>query len=228
MNITYFGQNCFLITINEIQILVDPYILKNPISSIQDISTIRCDYIFLTHGHADHCSDVLEILNNNSDAILISNYEVVTWFENKKEIKAIPMNIGGELKTKFGSIKVVNAVHSSSMPDGSYGGNPIGFIFYTEKNNFYVSGDTALTYDMKLIGDFFGPIDFAILPVGNHFTMGIKDANLAADFIKTKKVIGSHFNTFEWIKIEPNEAREYFEQNNKELILMDISESVSI
>lgn len=228
MNITYFGHNCFLIEINGIKVLFDPFITQNPISDIKDISSIQCDYILLTHGHGDHCADVLEVLKFNPEAILISNFEVVNWFQNQREIQAIPMNIGGKIKTKFGSIKIVNAIHSSAMPDGSYGGNPLGFIIYTDTKKFYFAGDTALTMDMKLIGEYYGPIDFSIMPIGDHFTMGYEDALIASDFVNTKTVIGAHYDTFEWIKIDHDKAINCFKSANKELILIPLSQSITI
>jgi len=119
------------------------------------------------------------------------------------------------------------AVHSSTLPDGSYGGNPMGFLLETDEGNLYYAGDTALTYDMKLIGDY-KQIDVAFLPIGNNFTMGIDNAIIAADFIKCEKIIGMHYDTFGYIKIDHKEATEKFNVAGKELTLMKIGESKSL
>ena len=137
------------------------------------------------------------------------------------------MNLGGEWQFDFGKLKMVNAVHSSSLPDGSHGGNPAGFVITNEEATFYYAGDTALTWDMKLIAEEFS-LDFAFLPVGNNFTMGINDASVAAEFVKTKKVIGMHYDTFPYIKIDHDEARETFNKKGLELILMGIGETTNI
>jgi L-ascorbate metabolism protein UlaG (beta-lactamase superfamily) len=137
------------------------------------------------------------------------------------------MNIGGHWFFEFGKVKCVVAVHSSTLPDGSYGGNPMGFLLETDEGNLYYAGDTALTYDMKLIGDY-KQIDVAFLPIGNNFTMGIDNAIIAADFIKCEKIIGMHYDTFGYIKIDHKEATEKFNVAGKELTLMKIGESKSL
>jgi L-ascorbate metabolism protein UlaG (beta-lactamase superfamily) len=134
------------------------------------------------------------------------------------------MNHGGKKEFDFGNIKMVNAIHSSSMPDGSYAGNPAGFVVKSGEATFYYAGDTALTYDMKLIADEFS-IDFAFLPIGDNFTMGIDDAIRAAQFIGTNKVFGMHYDTFPIIEIDKNEAIKKFSANEIELILLKIGES---
>jgi len=127
----------------------------------------------------------------------------------------------------FGNVKYVNAVHSSSHPDGSYGGNPGGYVIASNQGTFYYAGDTALSYDMKLIGDSFD-IDFAILPIGDNFTMGITDALIAAEFVGTDKIIGMHYDTFAPIEINKKAAKSEAEKSGKELILLNIGESISL
>ena len=137
------------------------------------------------------------------------------------------MNIGGHWKFEFGNVTCVNAVHSSSTPDGSYGGNPMGFLVETPEGNFYYSGDTALTYDMKLIGEF-KRIDIAMFPIGSNFTMGYDNALIASDYVNCDKVMGLHYDTFDMIKIDHNDAKAKFIAAGKELYLIPIGDSVEI
>jgi L-ascorbate metabolism protein UlaG (beta-lactamase superfamily) len=124
-------------------------------------------------------------------------------------------------------VKTVNAIHSSSLPDGSYGGNPVGFIIINDEQNFYYAGDTALTLDMQLI-PIFANIDFAILPIGDNFTMGMEDAVQAAKMVQTKRVIGVHYDTFDLIKIDHQKAIDLFKKNELELMLPAIGETIEI
>ena len=137
------------------------------------------------------------------------------------------MNHGGKKDFESFSVKYVNAVHSSVLPDGSYGGNPGGFIIKSNGKCIYFAGDTALHYDMKLIGEL-EQLDIAILPIGDNFTMGIEDACIASDFIKCKKVIGMHFDTFPYIEIDSNFAVNYFRERERELVLLEIGENLNI
>jgi L-ascorbate metabolism protein UlaG (beta-lactamase superfamily) len=137
------------------------------------------------------------------------------------------MNIGGKVKFDFGSVKAVAAVHSSGMPDGTYGGSPMGFVIESSEGDFYYAGDTALTYDMKLIGDY-RKIDFAFLPIGDNFTMGVDNAIIACEFIKCNKVIGMHYDTFGYIVINKEEALKKFERSGIELKLMEIGQTLTI
>ncbi len=226
MKITYYGHSCFLVEINKTRLLFDPFITPNPLAAHIKISSIQCDYILLSHGHADHVADAASIAKQTG-AKLVSNFEIVQWFEKQGVKNTHPMNIGGHWIFDFGKVKCVNAVHSSSMPDGSYGGNPMGFLVETPEGSFYYSGDTALTYDMKLIGEF-KRMDVAMFPLGNNFTMGIDNALIAADFVNCHRIIGLHYDTFDMIKIDHNEAREKFAASGKELFLIPIGNSIEI
>jgi L-ascorbate metabolism protein UlaG (beta-lactamase superfamily) len=137
------------------------------------------------------------------------------------------MNIGGKVKLDFGHVKCVTAQHSSSLPDGSYGGNPMGFVIESTQGNFYYAGDTALTYDMKLIGEY-RSIDFAFLPIGDNFTMGVDNAIIATDFINCENIIGMHYDTFGYIKIDKEDAVSKFNRAGKQLRLMQIGETLNI
>jgi L-ascorbate metabolism protein UlaG (beta-lactamase superfamily) len=226
MQITYYGHSCFLIDTEGKKLLFDPFITPNELAKDVDIDAIKPDYIILSHGHQDHVADV-ERIYKNSGALLVSNFEVVTWFGKKGVEHAHPMNHGGRKTFEWGSLKMVNAIHSSSLPDGSYGGNSAGFVVQTESKTFYYAGDTALTMDMKLIGEEF-KIDFAFMPIGDNFTMGIDDALKAADFVGTKTIIGMHYDTFPYIRIDPDDAHTVAAKAGKELKLLQIGEPITL
>lgn len=226
MKITYYGHNCFLLKIREKHILIDPFISGSPLlNGSVDINTIPADYILLTHAHQDHTLDA-EAIAKNTGAIIVSNFEIATHYENKG-ITVHPMNHGGSWQFDFGKVKYVNAIHTSSFPDGSYGGQPGGFVIEGEHKNIYIAGDTALTMDMKLI-PMFTKLDVAILPIGDNFTMGIDDAITASDFIECDKIIGCHFDTFGYIKIDHEEAKRKFYNAGKDLMLLEIGEGIEL
>lgn len=224
--ITYYGHSSFLLTIGKTNILFDPYITPNEKAGHIDIDSIAADYILVTHGHSDHVADVESIAKRN-DATVVANFEVATWFENKGIEKVHPMNHGGSKLFDFGKVKFVNAVHSSTLPDGSPGGNPGGFVVQSEDQTFYFAGDTALTYDMKLIGEEFS-VDFAFMPIGDNFTMGIADAVRAAEFVGTRKIIGMHYDTFPYIEIDQAAAKKAADKAGLELIMLNIGENITL
>jgi len=225
MKITFYGHACIGIEVGGKHILVDPFITGNPKASHIDITTLKVDYILLTHAHNDHTLDV-EAIAKRTEAIIVANYEVAVHYADKG-LKYHPMNHGGSWQFDFGKVKLVNAVHSSSFADGSYGGNPAGFVIEGEHKNIYISGDTALTMDMKLI-PMRTKLDLAILSIGNNFTMDIEDAIIAADFVQCDKVLGVHFDTFGFIVINHDEAKKKFFDAGKDLMLLDIGESISL
>lgn len=226
IEITYYGHSAFLVKVGDKSIIFDPFISPNEKASQIDVSSIKADYVLISHGHEDHVADA-EAITKASDAMLVSNYEVAVWFAEKGVEKYHPMNHGGSKKFDFGKVKYVNAIHSSTLPDGTPGGNPGGFVIQHEKGCFYYAGDTALTYDMKLIAEEF-KVDFAFMPIGDNFTMGIEDAIKAADFVGTKKIIGMHYDTFPYIEINFEEAKKAASKAGKELILLNIGESIKI
>jgi L-ascorbate metabolism protein UlaG (beta-lactamase superfamily) len=160
-------------------------------------------------------------------ARVIANFEIVSWLEKQGVSNTHPMNTGGHWLFDFGKVKCVNAVHSSSFPDGSYAGHPMGFLVESAEGSFYYAGDTALTYDMKLIGEY-KKVNFALLPVGGNFTMGVDNALLASDFIRCDRIIGLHFDTTESIRIDHREARQKFAQAGKELILPSVGQTFDL
>jgi L-ascorbate metabolism protein UlaG (beta-lactamase superfamily) len=226
MKITYFGHSCFQVDINGKKILFDPFISPNPLAAKIDIKSIQPDYILISHGHYDHIADV-ETIAQQSNAQIICSWEISEWLSKKGMQNIHPMNIGGKWMCDFGKVKCVAAIHSSSLPDGSYGGSAMGFIIETSHGNFYYSGDTALTYDMKLIGEF-RKLSFALLPLGDNFTMGVDNAVIASDFIKCNTIIGLHYDTFDMIKIDKEDAFRKFEYGGKKLILIEIGNTIEL
>ena len=218
MKLSYLGQSCFQIQTKGYDIIIDPFISQNPLATHIKLNELKADYILLSHGHGDHVADA-EYLARENKATIISNFEVVTWYEGKG-IKGHPMNHGGKWKFDFGTVKYVNAVHSSMLPDGSYGGSSGGFVIWNDEVSIYFAGDTALTWDMKLIPMTCPTLDIAILPIGDNFTMGYEDAVIASDFIQCDKIIGCHFDTFGYIKLDHESAINEFKNAGKELILL--------
>jgi L-ascorbate metabolism protein UlaG (beta-lactamase superfamily) len=223
MKVTYYGHSCFGVEIKGKHLLFDPFITPNPLASNIKVNEIKADYILLSHAHQDHVADALDIAKRTG-GLLISNFEICMYFA-KQGIKSFhPMNTGGSFSVPEFTAKSVNALHSSSFDDGANGGNPGGFVISLEEGNFYYAGDTALTNDMKLIGDEF-KLDFALLPVGDNFTMGYEDAIKASDFVKCNSVIAMHYNTFDLIKIDIVKVGQAFEKAGKKIVFMGIGET---
>ncbi len=226
MKITFYGHNCLGIEVRGTHILVDPFITGNDLAKDKiDIETLQADYILLTHAHSDHILDA-EAIAKRTGAIIVSNFEITSHYE-EKGIEVHPMNHGGSWKFEFGKVKYVTAIHTSSFPDGSYGGQPGGFVIEGEHKNIYIAGDTALTMDMKLI-PLYIKLDLAILPIGDNFTMGVDDAIIASDFVQCDKVMGVHYDTFGYIEIDHEDAKRKFCEAGKDLMLFEIGESIEL
>ena len=225
MKITFYGHASLGIKIGDVNLLVDPFISANPKASGIDINTLKADYILVTHAHQDHIVDV-EAIAKRTNAVIISNFEIASHYGNKG-FENHPMNHGGSWDFEFGTVKYVNAIHTSSFPDGSYGGQPGGFVIEGEHKNIYIAGDTALTMDMKLI-PLQTKLDLAILPIGDNFTMGVDDAILASDFVECDKILGCHYDTFGYIEINHEEAKRKFFDKDKDLMLLGIGESIEL
>jgi L-ascorbate metabolism protein UlaG (beta-lactamase superfamily) len=226
MKFTYYGHACFSVEIAGKHLLFDPFITPNPLAKDVDIKKIPADFILVTHGHEDHLADVVKIAKLTK-ALVIANYEVAEWLQKKGAPETHGLNPGGEFDFPFGKVQFVNAIHSSSFPNGDYAGTPGGFVVKSKEGNFYYSGDTALTYDMKLIGETI-KLNFAVLCIGNNFTMGVADAIRAADFIRCKNIVGVHYDTFPQIKINHADAQNSFKKAGLELQLLSIGETRSL
>jgi len=224
MKVTFYGHACLGIQIKDISILVDPFITGNERASHIDIDTIKADYILITHAHQDHTLDA-EAIAKRTGATIVSNYEIVVHYQNLG-FEGHPMNHGGSWEFDFGKVKYVNAIHTSSFPDGKYGGQPGGFIIEADKT-IYIAGDTALTYDMRLIRKRFD-LDLAVLPIGDNFTMGVDDAIQAARYVDCDRVLGYHYDTFGYIEIDKPRAKAKFDSKLKKLYLLDIGESIDV
>lgn len=220
MKVTYYGHSCLSVEVSGKTLLFDPFITPNPLAASVDYSTLRPDYILLTHGHFDHVADA-EAIARLSGAKLIGNYEVLQWFGGKGIENLHPMNSGGSSDFNFGRVTFTPAIHSSSMPDGSYGGQPGGFRVETSEGAFYHSGDTALTRDIELIAAA-GPLKFSALCIGDCFTMGVQDAVTAAGWLGCNEILGIHYDTFPPIVIDHAAAKAAFAKDGKNLHLMGI------
>jgi len=225
MKITFYGHASFQIETGGKTLLFDPFISPNPQAEAIDVNSLKPDYILLSHGHGDHMAD-LETIQKNSGAQVICIADIAGWLNNKGITNVHSMNFGGGFNFDFGRVKMVYALHSSSMPDGAYGGNPAGFVIYSAGKKVYFAGDTALTLDMKLLAD--ENIDLAILPIGDNYTMGVDDAIKACGFINCKNVIGMHYDTFPVIKIDKEEAKKKFAAASLKLTLLDVGKSITL
>ncbi|HTH83198.1 MAG TPA: metal-dependent hydrolase [Mucilaginibacter sp.] len=224
MKTTYYGQSTIMIETEGKKLLFDPFITPNPAAAHIDIHSLKPDYILVSHGHGDHVADLV-VIQQSSGAKVICIAEIANWLGNKG-IEAHGMNIGGGFNFDFGRVKMVNAVHSSTMPDGAAGGNSAGFVLYSGGKKIYYAGDTALTYDMKLLED--ENLDWAFLPIGDNYTMGVDDAIKATNFINCKNVIGVHYDTFPVIEINKDEVIEKFIKAGINIKLPKIGETIDL
>lgn len=226
MKFTYFGHSCFLVESDGSRLLFDPFITPNLLASSVDVTKIYADVILISHGHIDHIADAVA-LAQQTEATVVANWEIADWLGRQGVANIYPMNHGGSIVLDRVRAKMVHAIHSSSLPDGSYGGNPAGFVVSTGEDSFYYAGDTALTLDMNLIAEEFS-LRFAVLPIGDTFTMGAEDAVKAAALCGAQKVIGVHYNTFPPIQIDTASAQAAFANEGLELLLPAIGETIEI
>ena len=199
VKLTYHGHACFGIEVDGTKLLIDPFLTGNELADVS-ADQVEADYILISHGHGDHVGDTVEIANRTG-AMTISNFEIQSWLQAQGVERTHPLHIGGGYDFPFGRVKLTIAHHGSALPDGSYGGQPAGFLLYLEGKKIYHACDTGLFYDMKLIGE--EGLDVAILPIGDNFTMGPDDALRAVKLLEPKVVIPIHYDTFEVIRQDP-------------------------
>lgn len=226
MKLTYYGHACFSVQIKGKTLLFDPFITGNQWAKDINVEDIAADYILVSHGHQDHTLDLVPIAKRTG-AQVISNFEIIGWLANQGISNGHALNHGGKWDFDFGRVKYVNAIHSSSYADGTYAGNPGGFVVQSAESTFYYSGDTALTMDMQLIPRFF-TLDFAILPVGDNFTMGYEEARMAAEMVECDTVVGVHYDTFPPVKLDKEKAKAHFQEADATLLLPAIGETIDL
>jgi len=203
VKVTFIGHSCFLLDNGRQKILIDPFIKGNPVAIAGDAAR-KPDFILISHGHGDHIGDALEIAKTGN-AMVISNYEIATYCGQQGVKRTHALHIGGGNKFEFGTLKLTIAHHGSTLGGNlEYGGNPAGFIIRTGGKTIYHAGDTGLFLDMKLIGEL-DSIDLALIPIGGNFTMDVRDAIKAVEFLSPKKAIPMHYNTFDLIAADPRE-----------------------
>src|SRR5512135_2018342 len=225
IRVTWYGHACFLIETQGTRLLIDPFLTGNPLAPVR-ADAVHPQYILVSHGHGDHLGDTVAIAKRTG-ATVISNFELNDWFVKQGVENTHPQHIGGGYNYPWGRVKFTIAHHGSGLPDGSYGGNPAGFLFYVEGKKIYHACDTGLFYDMKLIGE--EGIDLAILPIGDNFTMGPDDALKAVKLIEPRQVVPIHYNTFDVIKQDPQAwARRVQNETSVKVVVMKPGDTLEL
>lgn len=225
MKLTYLGHAALIIEEGNFKGIIDPFITGNALAKVTVDELVGITHIFVTHGHGDHIGDTVKIAKKNN-ALVIANAEICAYL-SKFDLRLHSMHIGGRTRLDFGKVKMTNALHGSGISDGGnmiYGGNPCGFVIETNGKKVYHAGDTGLTLDMKLLEN--EKIDVAFLPIGGNYTMDLDDAVIATDFIKAKKVVPMHYDTFEVIKSDPEEYKT--KVKGSEVIILNVNECLYV
>ena len=224
VEIKYLGHSAFQFNVANKQILVDPFLTQNPYYK-GDLSELKPDHIFLTHAHSDHLGDAIE-LSKRTGATIHAVFELANYCA-QRGAKADGVNIGGRLEFEWGIVTFMNAAHSSSTPDGQYAGVAASIMFRFQDKRVFHAGDTGLIADLKMIGEVYKP-DVVMLPIGGHYTMGIKEAVHAAKWLKAKQVIPMHYNTFPPIEVDVNDFRTLLESESLiKPVILQPNESVT-
>ncbi len=224
-NIVFYGHSCFEVELGGKNILFDPFITDNPLANEISLNQIHPDYVLVSHAHGDHTGDLLHFAQKGS--VVVAIHEICEWVGKQGNSVYHPMNIGGKKSFDFGEVHMVQAIHSSSFPDGTYGGLAAGFVVKSSAVCFYFAGDTAVYSDMALLAEEY-IFDFVVLPIGDNYTMGIDGAIKAAKLLQCKKVMGVHYNTFGYIIIDTEEAINKFKSEGIELILPQLNTKYTV
>ena len=224
--LTWLSHGSWLIDTDSHRVLLDPFLNDNPAATIKSGDLDNISHILISHGHFDHVADAAAIANANH-ATIVANFETAQWFTNKHSVEStIGMNLGGSIELPFGTVKMVPALHSNSLPDESYGGDPAGFLLTIGGKRIYFACDTALYSDMRLHAH---GVDVAVLPIGDLFTMGIDDSILAINLIEPKCVLPAHYNT--WPPIEQKAevwAARVSEETNAAPVVLQVGEEFEL
>jgi L-ascorbate metabolism protein UlaG (beta-lactamase superfamily) len=224
MKLTYLGHSGFTLELADTQVMIDPFITGNPLA-VHQPETFHPSHIILTHAHGDHVGDT-ESIAKRSDAEVISSFEIVTYL-SARGLSGHGMNPGGGFDFPFGRVSFTPAWHSSSFPDGTYGGMPMGVVIASGGKRLYHAGDTALFSDMALIGR--KGLDAALLPIGDNFTMGPEDALEAVKLLNPKVVIPIHYNTFELIEQDAGQFKAAVEsQTNTKCVILKAGDAYEL
>jgi len=224
--LTWLSHGGWMIETEEHRILLDPFLTDNPAAKIPVQQLPKVDHILISHGHFDHVADAATIAKQH-DATIVAIYEIADWFTKTQNVEStVGMNIGGQIELPFGSVKMTPALHSSQLPDGSYGGEPAGFLVTIQGTRIYFACDTALFSDMKIYAE---NVDVAVLPIGDVFTMGIDDSVAATKLINAKKVLPAHYDTWPPIAQNANEwAARIQTETTAEPVVLAVGESIDL
>jgi len=229
--LTYYGHSAFRIRDNQHTILVDPFLTGNPLCPIKPDEVTACDYILLTHGHGDHFGDTAELAQRLGSTV-IATHELAVWC-NEQGLKAHGMAVGGAYDFPFGRVKAITALHGTggaTLPDGKElpSNSPVGFLItWGKTKSIYHAGDTGLFSDMKLVCEN-GPLDVALIPIGDNYTMGVDDAARAAEWVEANLYIPMHYNTFDVIKTDPLEFAFKVEKLGRRCKVMKPGEEIEV
>ena len=225
MKLRYFSHSAFQITTDAgHKILIDPFLTGNPTCPV-DPATVEADFILLTHGHGDHLGDTLDIARR-CDCLCICENELATYLQGQG-LNAHTMHIGGEFGFDFGRVKLTQALHTSVTPDKACTGAATGMLIRVDGQVIYHMGDTGLFADLKLIGEM-ESVDLLLAPIGDNFTMGIRDAVKACEFIGPKLTIPMHYNTFPVIEADPETFKAQAEEKGISCRVLNFGEEIEL